>query len=88
MVKTRWPLANHRSADMVAQPSVASSLSAQSESVLIEDLTWTEVRDAIAAGKTTAIYYAGSTGQNGPHMALGNAQLYRPLRFAAHCRKA
>ncbi len=29
---------------------------AQSKSVLIEDLTWTEVRDAIAAGKTTAIY--------------------------------
>ena len=44
---------------------------AQSKSLLIEDLTWTEVRDAIAAGKTTAIYYAGSTEQNGPHMALG-----------------
>jgi len=57
--------------DMVAQPSAASALPAQSESALIEDLTWTEVRDAIAAGKTTAIYYAGSTEQNGPHMALG-----------------
>ena len=44
---------------------------AQSKSLLIEDLTWTEVRDAISAGKTTAIYYAGSTEQNGPHMALG-----------------
>src|SRR5713101_4871758 len=43
----------------------------QSKSLLIEDLTWTEVRDAIAAGKTTAIYYAGSTEQNGPGMALG-----------------
>ncbi len=57
--------------DMVAQPSAASALPAHSESALIEDLTWTEVRDAIAAGKTTAIYYAGSTEQNGPHMALG-----------------
>ena len=38
---------------------------AQSKSVLIEDLTWTEVRDAIAPGKTTAIYYAASTEQNG-----------------------
>lgn len=47
------------------------SAAAQSKSVLIEDLTWTEVRDAIVAGKTTAIYYAGSTEQNGPHMALG-----------------
>ena len=44
---------------------------AQSRSVLIEDLTWTEVRDAIAAGKTTAIYYAASTEQNGPGLALG-----------------
>src|SRR5438034_2940643 len=33
---------------------------AQSKSVLIEDLTWMEVRDAIAGGKTTAIYYAAS----------------------------
>jgi creatinine amidohydrolase/Fe(II)-dependent formamide hydrolase-like protein len=49
----------------------AAALSAQSKSVLIEDLTWTEVRDAIAAGKTTAIYYAGSIEQNGPGMALG-----------------
>lgn len=40
-------------------------------SVYIEDLTWPEVRAAIAAGKTTAIIYAGSTEQNGPHMALG-----------------
>ena len=40
-------------------------------SLFIEDLTWPEVRDAIANGKTTAIYYAGSTEQNGPHMALG-----------------
>jgi len=44
---------------------------AQPNSVRIEDLTWTEVRDAIAAGKTTAIYYAGSTEQNGPGLALG-----------------
>jgi hypothetical protein len=27
----------------------------QASSVYIEDLTWTEVRDAIASGKTTAI---------------------------------
>ena len=39
--------------------------------VLIEEMTWTEVRDAIAAGCTTAIIYVGSTEQNGPHMVLG-----------------
>ena len=37
----------------------------------IENLTWPEVRDAIAAGRTSAIIYTGSTEQNGPHMALG-----------------
>ena len=37
----------------------------------IEDLTWPEVKAAIAAGKTTAIIYAGTTEQNGAHMALG-----------------
>ena len=46
-------------------------LRAQTKSLLIEDMTWTEVRDAIAAGKTTAIYYAGSIEQNGPGVALG-----------------
>jgi creatinine amidohydrolase/Fe(II)-dependent formamide hydrolase-like protein len=44
---------------------------AQPKSVFIADLTWPEVKEAIAGGKTTAIYYAGSTEQNGPHMALG-----------------
>jgi len=41
------------------------------QSLYIEDLTWPEVKAAIAAGKTTAIIYAGSTEQNGPHLALG-----------------
>ena len=47
------------------------AFSAPRNSLLIEDMTWTEVRDAIAAGKTTAIYYAASTEQNGPGVALG-----------------
>jgi creatinine amidohydrolase len=50
---------------------LTGALMAQTKSVLIEDMTWTEVRDAIAAGKTTAIYYAGSIEQNGPGVALG-----------------
>ena len=43
----------------------------QVPSVWIADLTWPEVRDAIAAGKRTAIIYAGSSEQNGPHMVIG-----------------
>ena len=45
------------------------------QSVFIEDMTWPEVRDAIAAGKTTAIVYAGGIEQNGPHMALAKHNL-------------
>ena len=41
------------------------------DSVMLEELTWVEVRDAIASGKTTAIIPTGGTEQNGPHMVLG-----------------
>jgi creatinine amidohydrolase len=41
------------------------------DTVFLEELTWTEVRDAIHAGKATIIIPAGGTEQNGPHMALG-----------------
>ncbi len=41
------------------------------DTVFLEELTWTEVRDAIRAGKTTIIFPTGGTEQNGPHMVLG-----------------
>jgi creatinine amidohydrolase/Fe(II)-dependent formamide hydrolase-like protein len=44
---------------------------AAKESVRLDDFTWTELRDAIAAGKTTIIIPIGGTEQNGPHMTLG-----------------
>lgn len=34
---------------------LASAASAQNRSVYIEDLTWLEIREAVAAGKTSAI---------------------------------
>ena len=40
-------------------------------SVWIEELTWIEVRDAIAGGKTTAIIPTGGIEQNGPYVATG-----------------
>ena len=47
-------------------------LSAQmSDSVFLEEFTWTEVRDALAVGTTTVIIPTGGTEQNGPHMVLG-----------------
>jgi creatinine amidohydrolase/Fe(II)-dependent formamide hydrolase-like protein len=51
---------------------VGSPLAAQAPATpFIEEMTWTEVRDAIAAGKTTVIIPIGGTEQNGPHMVLG-----------------
>ena len=38
------------------------------DSVWIEELTYLEVRDALKAGKTTALILAGSTEQNGPYL--------------------
>ena len=43
----------------------------QPGSVFLEELTWMEARDAIAAGKTTVIIPTGGTEQNGPHLVLG-----------------
>jgi creatinine amidohydrolase/Fe(II)-dependent formamide hydrolase-like protein len=40
-------------------------------SVWIEELTWMEVRDAIAEGKTTAIVSTGGVEPNGPYVATG-----------------
>jgi len=40
-------------------------------SVFLEELTWTEVRDAIDSGTTTIIIPTAGTEQNGPHMVLG-----------------
>lgn len=39
--------------------------------VFIEEMTWMEVRDAIAAGTTTAIVATGGLEQNGPYVAGG-----------------
>ena len=39
--------------------------------VLIEEMTWTEIRAAIDGGATTAILPTAGTEQNGPHMVMG-----------------
>ena len=59
-----------RTVIMLAVVLIASVASAQTKSVYIEDLTWPEIRDAQAAGKTSAVIVAGGIEQNGPHMAL------------------
>ncbi|NPC58692.1 creatininase family protein [Caenimonas soli] len=44
---------------------------AATDSVQLDELTWTEVRDALRSGATTVIIPVGGSEQNGPHMALG-----------------
>lgn len=39
--------------------------------VLIEEMTWVEVRDAIAGGMRRVIVMLGAMEQHGPHMAIG-----------------
>lgn len=41
------------------------------DTVFMEEMTWMEVRDAIAAGKRTAIVATGGIEQNGPYLATG-----------------
>lgn len=41
------------------------------DTVFLEELTWLEVRDALRAGKTTAIVATGGIEMNGPYLALG-----------------
>jgi creatinine amidohydrolase/Fe(II)-dependent formamide hydrolase-like protein len=51
----------------IAAPALAQG----ARSVFLEELTWTELRDEIRAGKTTAIVPVGGTEQSGPHIVLG-----------------
>jgi len=39
--------------------------------VQLQDLTWTEIRDQVQAGKTTIIIPIGGTEQSGPYIAVG-----------------
>jgi len=58
---------------MAAGLLAAAPLVAQSDtgSPYIEQMTWTEIRDAMAAGTTRVIVPIGGTEQNGPHMVMG-----------------
>ena len=50
--------------------------SASDSNVLMEEMTTTEVGDAIKAGKTTVLIFNGSTEASGPHLVLGK-HVYR-----------
>lgn len=50
-------------------------------SLYIEELTWMEIRDAMANGYTSIIIPTGGTEQNGPHMVLGKHNVI--VKYAA-----
>ncbi len=48
-----------------------SGAQAATRSLYLEELTWTELHEAVLAGVTTVIVPVGGTEQSGPHLALG-----------------
>ena len=59
------------SAPVAAQDLDAPRPIEGSNTVFIEEMTWMEVRDALADGMTTAIVATGGVEQNGPYVASG-----------------
>ena len=53
----------------------------------MEDMTWMEVRDAMRAGKETAIVATGGVEQNGPYLAAGKHNIILRVTTEAIARK-
>ena len=72
-------LAQNTAGSAPADGSLTSTTAATSRAkdplVEFEMMTWPEVKDAIAAGKTTALFYTGGTEQRGPQNVNGGHTL-------------
>src|SRR5664279_1776247 len=51
--------------------AAAHALAQAPQTVFLDELTWTELRDQIRAGRRTIIVPIGGTEQSGPHIVLG-----------------
>jgi creatinine amidohydrolase len=58
-------------ASVVLLIAASASFAQTPSTVQVQDLTWTEVRDQVRAGKTTLIIPIGGTEQSGPYVAVG-----------------
>src|SRR5258708_18671090 len=57
------------------------------DTVFMEDMTWMEVRDALRAGKDTAIVATGGIEQNGPYLVAGKHNLVLRVTTEVIARK-
>jgi creatinine amidohydrolase/Fe(II)-dependent formamide hydrolase-like protein len=57
------------------------------DNVFLEELTWMEVRDAIASGKTTVLVATGGIEQNGPYVVTGKHNVVLRATTEAIARK-
>ena len=60
---------------MTALPASLALAQTRSDLVEFEMMTWPEVKAALAAGKTTALFYTGGTEQRGPQNVNGGHNL-------------
>jgi len=66
------PTAERRTIEPTMNTAPASKTpTAAPDTLLIDELTWEETRDAMKAGKTTVIVPTGGTEKNGYHMVIG-----------------
>ncbi|HWW99962.1 creatininase family protein [Collimonas sp.] len=64
-------LLRHVFASVILITAAHAVLAQAPKTVFLEELTWTELRDQILAGKSTIIIPIGGTEQSGPDVALG-----------------
>src|SRR6478672_7078655 len=70
------PAPAQTAAKAAAKPAAArQSATARKDLVEFEMMTWPEVKAAMAAGKTTALFYTGGTEQRGPQNVNGGHTL-------------
>src|ERR1700745_3717179 len=77
LIATSVALTLFATATLTSQPAYAADPGSK---VLVEFelMTWPEVRDALAAGKTTALIYTGGVEQRGPRNVNGGANNQGP----------
>src|SRR5256885_13903455 len=75
VLSTTIALAQAPATPAARKPGVSKSAKAKAPLVEFEMMTWPEVKQALAEGKTTALFYTGGTEQRGPQNANGGDKL-------------